>query len=541
MRNTISYINEQLYNTLVASKEILGGCSQEISNCLDNAINKLNAPIQLAIIGKISSSKSTLVNAILGASNIVATGKAELTYNVNWLKYGSLDDDIKIVFKDLTYDIKPRKEWKRLANRLSDEEAIENEDLKQYIDKIKYIEVPYPSEILKYVNIIDTPGLYSYYRKDSENTISFLKEVKPDAVIMLFTKSILSEDMETLSKFQEKASETQRLFNLNPLNAIGMLAKMDECWKISEKKNPYSVCRRVIEDLKRENPILNTTFFEIQPISAMLALTSTFVKEDFSLLSNLAKLDDDNIENMFKSKRHFLAGAGCITLTQEELKQLIGHYGLYGLYAIVTFFKQHNSCLPEDLALYLEQLSGFKQFRKILLAHFRDRAVLIKTQNYVSEIIHTCEKVRNATNDILTKELIDKVQIKIMTMLMSIHEYAEWHYLAKIYNGDFNHLEKNMVEEYKMICGENGNSVIDKLSLDPKSNVQDMRAKASERASYWNIQYNVARIRKPKDAELCKVMSESYKVLGQRIDEMAQKEKEAKEILNMAHAFFYGE
>lgn len=128
-----------------------------------------------------------------------------------------------------------------------------------------------------------------------------------------------------------------------------------------------------------------------------------------------------------------------------------------------------------------------------------------------------------------------------MTMLMSIHEYAEWHYLAKIYNGDFNHLEKKMVEEYKVICGENGNSVIDKLSLDPKCTVEDMRAKASERASYWNIQYNVARIRKPKDAELCKVMSESYKVLGQRIDEMAQKEKEANEIINMAHTFFYGE
>lgn len=78
MRNTISYINEQLYNALVASKEILGGYSQEISNCLDTAINKLNAPIQLAIIGKISSSKSTLVNAILGASDIVATGKQSL-------------------------------------------------------------------------------------------------------------------------------------------------------------------------------------------------------------------------------------------------------------------------------------------------------------------------------------------------------------------------------------------------------------------------------------------------------------------------------
>ncbi len=541
MRNTSSYINELLYKSLNVAKEILGECCPEITNCLDDSINLLNAPIQLAIIGKISSSKSTLVNAILGASNIVATGKAELTYNVNWLKYGSLDDDIEIVFKDGTHDVKPRTEWTKLANRLSDEEAVENEALKQYIDKIKYIEVPYPSEILKYVNIIDTPGLYSYYRQDSENTISFLKEVRPDAVIMLFTKSILSEDLETLSKFQEKTSGTQQLFNLNPLNAIGMLAKMDECWKISEKKNPYDVSRRVIKDLKRDNPILNTTFFDIQPISAMLGLASTFVKEDFSLLSNFSTLDDDKIENIFKSKRHFLAGADCTTLKQEELKQLVAHYGLYGLYAIITFIKQHLSCSSEELSLYLENISGFSLFRKILLAHFRDRAVLIKTQHYVSEIIQVCENVRYATTDNLTKELIDKVQIEIMTTLMRIHEYAEWHYLAKIYNGDFNHLEKEMVEEYKTICGENGNSVINKLSLDSKCTIEDMRAKASERASYWNIQYNVARIRMPKDAELCKVMSESYKILGQRIDEMAQKEKEANEIINMAHAFFYGE
>jgi len=124
---------------------------------------------------------------------------------------------------------------------------------------------------------------------------------------------------------------------------------------------------------------------------------------------------------------------------------------------------------------------------------------------------------------------------------MSVHEYAEWFYLLKIYNGEFNHLEKNMTDEYKIICGENGNSVVSKLSLAPNSTVKDMQAKSAERASYWNRQYNVARIRKPKDAELCKVMAESYKVLGKRIDEMAQLEREAREIINKAHAFFYGE
>ena len=37
--------------------------------------------MQLAIIGKISSSKSTLVNAILGKDGVMATGQMEVTYN----------------------------------------------------------------------------------------------------------------------------------------------------------------------------------------------------------------------------------------------------------------------------------------------------------------------------------------------------------------------------------------------------------------------------------------------------------------------------
>lgn len=539
--NASNYINTQLQDSLTVSREMLDGCCPEIIDCIDCAIADLHAPIQLAIIGKISSSKSTLVNAILGASNIVATGQAELTYNVNWLKYGSLDDDIVVYFKDGTHEAKPRTEWTLLANRLSDEEATENDELKQYVDKIKYIEVPYPAEILKYVNIIDTPGLYSYYRKDSENTLSFLKEVKPDAVVMLFVKSILSEDMETLSKFQEKAAGRQQLFTLSPLNAIGMLAKMDESWKVTEQKNPYDVSSRVIGDLKRDHPELTTTFFDIQPVSALLGLSTVFVEADFSQLKKLAELSDAQLASLFKSKRHFLAATEAVDLSQETLKLLLLHYGLYGIYAIIRFIKLKPDGSVAELSMYIEEISGFKRFRSLLFAHFRDRAVLIKAQNSVQAIIDRCEAVRKVTHDEQVKERINQVQVKIMTSFMSVHEYAEWFYLLKIYNGEFNHLEKNMTDEYKTICGENGDSVVSKLSLAPNSTVEDMQAKSAERASYWNMQYNVARIRKPKDAELCKVMAESYKVLGKRIDEMAQQEREAREIINKAHAFFYGE
>lgn len=539
--NTSNYINKQLLAALTTSRDVLEGYCPEIVDCIDCAMSDLYAPIQLAIIGKISSSKSTLVNAILGASDVVATGNAELTYNVNWLKYGGLEDDIIIWFKDGTHETKPRTEWTMLANRISDEEATENEVLKQYVDKIKYIEVPYPAEILKYVNIIDTPGLYSYYRKDSENTLSFLKEVKPDAVVMLFVKSILSEDMETLSTFQEKTVGRQQLFRLSPLNAIGMLAKMDENWKATEQNSPYDISLRVVENLKRDYPELTTTFFDIQPMSALLGLATVFVETDRPLLQQLSALTDEQLANLVKSKRHFLTATEVVEVSQEALKRLLLHYGLYGVYAMVCFIKLQPDCSVADLITHLEDISGFKRFRRMLFAHFRDRAVLIKAQNSVHAIIDQCEAVRKVTIDETIIERINQVQIKIMTSLMSIHEYAEWCYLLKIYNGEFNHLEQSMTDEYKTICGENGNSVIRKLGLAPNSTVEEMQAKSAERASYWNMQYNVARIRKPQDAELCKVMATSYKVLGQRIAEMAQQEREAKEIINQAHAFFYGE
>ena len=147
-----------------------------ISKSLKNAMENMNSPMQLAIIGKVSSSKSTLVNAILGKADVVGTGQMEETYNVSWLKYGPSDSDIVVKFKDGSSKYVPRNEWKNWAGQ-------ESNVLK---DKVRYLEVTYDHEILKGINIIDTPGLDSAKGSDSRNTIEFLKEVRPDVVIMVF-------------------------------------------------------------------------------------------------------------------------------------------------------------------------------------------------------------------------------------------------------------------------------------------------------------------------------------------------------------------
>ena len=71
-----------------------------VSDKIQEVLERLSQPMQLAIIGKISSSKSTLVNAILGKDEVVRTGQMEETFNVSWLKYGDSNDDVKVVFKN---------------------------------------------------------------------------------------------------------------------------------------------------------------------------------------------------------------------------------------------------------------------------------------------------------------------------------------------------------------------------------------------------------------------------------------------------------
>lgn len=183
---------------------------------LESSIKKLHEPMQLAIIGKISSSKSTLVNAILRKDSVMATGQMEVTYNVGWLKYGMPESDIIIHHKDGSPDSYRKPEdflrW-----------TVESDGRKELLDNVSYIEMFDDAEILREINIIDTPGLDAIRGQDSQNTLDFLKHVRPDAVIMLFTNSIAENTLEVVQDFNQGG-------NFNPLNAIGVLSKIDVLW-----------------------------------------------------------------------------------------------------------------------------------------------------------------------------------------------------------------------------------------------------------------------------------------------------------------------
>jgi ribosome biogenesis GTPase A len=122
--------------------------------------------MRVAIVGLIKAGKSTLMNSLLGEA-VVATGTVEATFNVNCLKYNS-QSSLLVHFKDgRPPESKSFEELQTLSIRAKEHQ--------EYLLSIKYIEVGYPNEILRTLSLIDTPGLESYYKDDSDNTLEFLK------------------------------------------------------------------------------------------------------------------------------------------------------------------------------------------------------------------------------------------------------------------------------------------------------------------------------------------------------------------------------
>ena len=403
-----------------------------ISHSLENAIDNLYSPMQLAIIGKVSSSKSTLVNAILGKADVVGTGQMEETYNVSWLKYGPSDSDVVVKFKDGSSKHIPRTEWRNWAGQ-------ESNALK---DKVRYLEVTYEHEILKSINIIDTPGLDSAKGADSRNTIEFLKEVRPDAVIMVFTKGLAQSTLDVVKDFQGSQSDA---FNLTPLNAIGLLSKTDFLWKIDETEtSPNKKARQdVIEgNIYTLFPEIKDSLYSILPICSMLGLaSSTVTDEDVNLIESLANTGEEELREMLYSVNDFTDDFFQTEISIEQRKYLHQKFGLYGVYEAISLYRKGRLTVKQ-LQDHFRDISGHTAFEKCLYSHFGYRSFLIKTQSIYGLVSTACDNEREKRK--LSSEIraIDFIQGDLVSALDDVLHH---------YRNDVSILESSWISE-ECIC-----------------------------------------------------------------------------------------
>lgn len=514
---------EGIYDTQSIAKGLLGimqmiprSSLSALYSKLEDSVMRIDEPMQLAIIGKISSSKSTLVNAILGKNEIMATGQKEVTYNVGWLKYGNPDSDIVIHHKDKSPVV--RKSPKEFALWSTQSHNTE-------IDNISYIELFDDSEILKEINIIDTPGLDALRGKDSQNTLDFIQKVRPDAVIMIFTKSVSENVLDIVRQYNAGSS-------FNPLNAMGVLAKIDVLWQetIERDKTALQIGERMTKNKLKKEPILQKTLFNILPISALQFLASCTLNDStFTDLENLSRSDETQLKRAFNSVTNFLKPELELNLSIPQREHIVTTIGLYGAYLIVNSIKKGNVRDTKSARQLLWEESGAKSFMKVLHNHFGMRAKLIKMESVYQSIQQTIKSSRGQAKDITTTQLLSKVEQRISELFSSlVHEHKEYELLYQLYNNE-RIIDEKEKQEFFSLCGEHGSSALERLGLSTISTAQDLVDKALDREKYWRKQ--VALEPDPEEREWMNIILTSYSRLRQKLQLMKYQYEQSKAFL----------
>lgn len=498
-------------------------------NSLCDVQTRMNEPMQLAIVGRISSSKSTLVNAILGKGEIVRTHHEAETFNVSWLKYGSDDAPITVHFKTGQKQVVERKEWPEWASHKG------HQTLKT---EVKYLEVTSSNEILKYINIIDTPGLDATSGVDSRNTIDFLKTVNPDAVILMFTNSLSADTLKLIDDFQN--SESSISFSLNPMNALGVLSKMDENWDILKDNNPLISSEKAIARTLSSRSDVNKVLFRILPVSALMGLASvTITEEDINAFEQISKVDSKSLNRLFAGPDFFTNEYDFLDMPCNFRKELVEKYGLYGIYFCVRELQSNPDITMPELSRLLRQKSGFDAFIKLVTSHFGDRAQLLKAQRGVINLLDSVNKDRIDADSQERMNIVDSVYAKILSIETDLHELKEWSFLLKIYEGKVS-VDEDFKKEFLLISGENGYSVMSKLNVSEDTDISEMLRIAEDRYKYWKAKYNAWYGLSQIKAEPYAIIAKSYGLLVSRLKHQIEEYANAQRTIRVFNHYIYG-
>jgi predicted GTPase len=182
----------------------------------------------LAVLGQVKRGKSTLINALLG-EEVMPSSVIPLTAIPTFIQYGEQrglriryqDDRPDIVFNSL-------KEMDSLEYSVSLSEAQWlNKHLMEFVTEasnprnekgVAHVEVTHPASILRDVVIIDTPGIGSTYRHNTEVTMGFLPQ--SDAALFLVSVDPPITEVELTFLKDIKGKVSKLFFALNKVDYL---------------------------------------------------------------------------------------------------------------------------------------------------------------------------------------------------------------------------------------------------------------------------------------------------------------------------------
>ena len=423
-----------------------------------DALTRLDAPLRVAIAGKVKAGKSTLLNALVG-ERVAATDEGECTQIITWYRHG------------LTYRASAQMRSggnQQVAMRRLDDGQV-NLDLGQTPAlEVEHLLVDWPSSTLRDVTLVDTPGIGSLTQAAEARTVQFLapsdQPAAADAVVYLM-RHLHAMDVDFLEAFHDDG-----VAHPTPVNAIGVLSRADEigAGRLDAMDSAGRIAQRYRGD-RQIRQLCQT----VLPVAGLLAEAGATLRDvEFRSLGAAASLPTDEADGLLLSADRFSGRASGEPAPEREA--LLMRLGLFGVRLAVQLVRTRAVANASQLAEELVARSGIAQLRRALHDQFTQRADLLRARSGLLVMRSV------VTQDTSHTELAARVE----RIEAGAHELAELRLLNAL-RTEPEIFDETAGQEAERLLGVAGGSAIQRLGLEPGANPDEVRAASLAALARW--------------------------------------------------------
>jgi len=441
-------------------------------------IASFSEPLRVAVAGYMKAGKSTLLNGIM-QRKALCTGNLICTYTPTWFKYAP-EESLALVFKDGT--IQKGLSLSELERWTSIEYRTENPRM----NDVEYLILYYPSELLKRIELIDTPGLFSPEEEDSKRTIQLLglggleetqalnslQVSKADAVIYAFSANFKENDLHALDSF-----------TTTPINAIGVFTKLDQSYWDS-MEHPEDPAQRMAPVIQRNAAELKDRLYCILPVTGIVAEGySAMTPECWNALISIAREPEEALSAALISAARFVRTSLGST-TPQQRTELIQIFGAYGIYCAAQGIR--SGLNREQLGPYLYRRSGIEALVEKLESHFGTRSFIIKTEAALGRIEAKLHKIEyDSRTSRQTRQVCSQITREIEEVRNS-ETFSQLELLRQFYEGGLRFPSESLNQSFLSLMGERGNSASARLGLSDDASVEVLLNRIRELHEQWS-------------------------------------------------------
>ena len=442
------------------SRAQLAAADTSAQPMLDDAVARIDAPLRVAVAGRLKSGKSTLVNALLGEM-AAATDATECTRIVTWYVNGPTYAAYRVGRDGHRQPVGFERDG--LATRI----LIDDDD--SFADDEQLV-LQMPSTRLGEMTIIDTPGVDSVSEvlvRRADALFAPEDHVSPvDAVIYLFTHRH-PHDLEFLDTFHGDLNQGL------PVNAIGVLARADE---IAGASVDALAIAGEIARAAAADPVIRNHTHTVIPVCALLAGGAETLREsDAAALRQLAAWPDADLDRGLLAVQTLLIGPAPEP-QPEHRRRLLDLIGLYGVRLATRFLRANPIATTQQLTEFLVGRSGLPELRTQVETRFASRASVLKARSALAAISHATAVLPDAVATALGHD--------IERIVSGAHELTELRMLEELRTIGAP-LPEDDAARLERLFGGSGADATRRLALDPESSPDEVAEAARRELARW--------------------------------------------------------